>query len=394
MLNKNRLLATLLFFCFSTIVPSGTLAQWQNLDFQTLLEPGIYLSRERWRISPDQIILPQFTQLNPQNSCYRKNMIQFLQQQIINQPVKIKFIKSYAPPHLNRTAQIKFNKTLDLAEFLLRQGWAHLDTQIENPLKTYLVAQTEAQKQRRGMWGSCDNWYTLREKQRLKGKTAYFKSAYKSLLLPVSTGWVKKVLDPNVIELNSGQKIKLQAIRVPEQDSPLKRCWHNEVTKGLETLVLGKKVRLESDHLQLTSKGQQLQRFVWLEGNRWQAPLLLNQYLIEQNWAQLEDAELNLKYVDVLKNSAQTAFRKDSIPSWWLTCGPMLVGNSSTPSRKPPESLVYDEICPIKGNVSGSKKNPKQTYHTPASGWYKRIEAEACFADETSAQAEGFVKVK
>jgi hypothetical protein len=51
-------------------------------------------------------------------------------------------------------------------------------------------------------------------------------------------------------------------------------------------------------------------------------------------------------------------------------------------------------MCRIKGNIAGSKKNPKLTYHTPLSGWYKRIEAEACFEDEASAEAEGFIKVK
>ncbi len=390
MLSKYRFLATLLLL---TLLPGARLTateEWQPVTFSSILNFDTYLSRERWRIKPAHI---QVVDPSVDNgvACFSASFEKFLTNEIQAKPLKVKFIKPYVNRELEREGQIKFNKTQDLSLFLLQQGWAKV-TNNETAPASYHEMQYLAQKERRGVWGECDNWYKLRERQRLKGKTRYLKKNLKHYLTASSTGWVKKVLTPERLEMADGQKIKLQAVKTPNEDSVLSTCWSALLVQELEKLVLGKKVRLEGDQRQLTPTGRYLQRYVWLEGNRWQSPLHINHYLIAQNWAQLEASELNLKYVDDLKSAAKKASLKATPPIWWQQCADQVVAleTASVEVLKP----EFDTTCPIKGNVAGSKKNPKKTYHTPASGWYKRIEAEECFVDEASAEAAGFAKVK
>jgi len=90
-----------------------------------------------------------------------------------------------------------------------------------------------------------------------------------------------------------------------------------------------------------------------------------------------------------------TDVMNEAIPSWWTRCALELVSEDEVISKESEApALKYDDVCPIKGNIAGSKKNPKKTYHTPLSGWYKRIKAEQCFEDETEAGNAGFTKVK
>ena len=89
-----------------------------------------------------------------------------------------------------------------------------------------------------------------------------------------------------------------------------------------------------------------------------------------------------------------SASQENVAPDWWLNCSSQIIKSDENNAESKPPLLEFDPDCPIKGNVAGSKKNPKKTFHTPASGWYKRIEAEQCFADEAAAKSAGFEKVK
>ncbi|NCP67438.1 hypothetical protein GW756_02045 [bacterium] len=394
MLSKYRLLATLLILCYLSASPRLVWANWQKLELQTLINPGLYLSKERWRINPSDIVIPAMQQVDYTNQCYQKRFENFLKTKIINKPLKIKFSQEYSSQALYREGQIKFEGKYGLAEILLENGWAQLSENTEKPLKPYHDAQIRAQVNRRGLWGECDHWYNLRERQRLRGLTNYLAVENRSMLSNVSTGWVSRIISPDLIELSNGQKIKLQALGIPKQKSELQSCWQDQTVKELESLLLGKKVRLEKDQLQLTTTGRILQRYVWLEGNRWQSPLFINEHLISHNLALLDQTQLNLKYVDRLKSAALSASQENVAPDWWLNCSSQIIKSDENNAESKPPLLEFDPDCPIKGNVAGSKKNPKKTFHTPASGWYKRIEAEQCFADEAAAKSAGFEKVK
>lgn len=356
-----------------------------------ILETDLYLTKDRIRVELSDIKLVRSNDTTHQNQCYQRELKHFLKKALINSAIKVKWSQQYRATDIYRQAEIKIQDNKDLGLILLRQGWAQLEPDSEKTNKFYLNAQISAQAQRLGRWGSCDNWYELRERQRLKGKTSYLKPNAKTYLDSVSYGWVTKIIEPHIYELENGQRLELQGVKAPDKKSAVYACWQKALLPELESLLLGKKVRLEADNIHLSARGQRLKRYVWLEGNRWQSPILINTWLLNKNYAQLNKDELILKYVETMNEAALN----EAPPLWWAQCAGTLVSNvqeEEVAALVAP--LEYDESCPIKGNISGSKKNPKKTYHTPLSGWYKRIEAEQCFVDEAEAEAAGFVKVK
>jgi len=389
MLRKYTYLATLLLICFLSDLMTLSQAKWEKVMVQEILHLDTYLMADRKRIQMPLINIQRDT--NPSNYCYQHKLEEFLKMTLLEETLKIQFQEHYQPTDLYRFAKIKIEGNVDLAEVLLAQGWAQIIPTTQKVDKTYKKAQKIAQKNRLGQWGACDNWYNLRERQRLKGKTDYLKESSKTYLDTISYGWVTNIVAPHIYELENGQKIELQGVTTPAKESEIYACWHKTLQPELENLLLGKKVRLESDQLHLTAQGRKLKRYVWLEGNRWQSPLLINKWMLANNFVQLKRHELNLKHVDLMN----TDVMNEAIPSWWTRCALELVSEDEVISKESEApALKYDDVCPIKGNIAGSKKNPKKTYHTPLSGWYKRIKAEQCFEDETEAGNAGFTKVK
>lgn len=366
---------------------------WEKHSINAILQHHVYLTENRYRLSPLGIEIPSSSQIDRHNQCYVRLLERFLQLQVQGKTLKVKY---QSPPNLrqlNRQAYLKFDGQYDLAEFLLRQGWAKTNQQAHEHAQLYQAAQVEAQKAKRGLWGACDGWYHLREKQRLQGLTRYFPSHHRGHLAS-SAGWVQTVPASNVLELSDGLKVRLQGLKMPATDSPLGRCWNDYVKTELEHLVLGKKVLLEKDLSQLTLRGRQLQRYVWLPGYKWRDEMLLNEYFLQQGWAQLDEETIDKKYYTRMHTAAQQVWDADAPPAVWQQCATATRLQAVANQTAPAPTLEYDVDCPIKGNIAGSKKNPKLTYHTPLSGWYKRIAYEQCFADEAEAEAAGFTKVK
>jgi hypothetical protein len=118
MLSKNRFLATLLILCYLAPSLSPVWANWQTVNLNALLEPGLYLSQERWRIKPAQIVMTNQATENHLNKCYQRSVENFLNHYVINQGLKVKFSKKYQSFDLYREAQIKLLDKTDLSEFL------------------------------------------------------------------------------------------------------------------------------------------------------------------------------------------------------------------------------------------------------------------------------------
>lgn len=395
MLNKTVFLATILLFTLGTSVGTLQSKPLNTTQIEALIDNGLYLSTERWRVRPRYIKIPSQFKLGRATQCYQTQLEHFLETQLLGQAIKINFDKEYKSTQLYRTGTIKFAEKYDLAEFFLKHGWARIqtDTVDTKAPKNYLQAQNLAQNNRLGLWGECDNWYSLRETERLKGHSHYFPNSHKQYLASNTMGWVEKVLTPNTIVLDSGQKIQLQGIALPNDNTPLSLCWSDWVRKALTKQLIGKKIELEYDHLELTSQGQRLQRYVWLKEVHSQNQKLLNALMVREGWALLDRDQLNLKNITLMNEAEQAFIAKTKPPEWWLQCAPIIMTENQTLQAEA-EKLVYDENCPIKGNISGSKKSPKKTFHTPLSGWYKRIEVEQCFKSEDEALKAGFIKVK
>jgi len=395
MLSKTFFLATILLFAFGVNLKSTQAGALNKTRIEAIIDNGLYLSAERWRVRPRYIKVVSQFELDSSTQCYQARLEKFLKTELQGQVVKIDFDKNYNSTQLYRAGKIKFNGKYDLGVLLLKNGWAQVKTDnisAEVP-KSYLQAQDFAQAERLGMWGECDNWYELREQERLQGHTTYLAKNQKHYLGSSSMGWVRKIINPHTVELDSGQKIQLQAVALPSDNTPLSQCWQGWVYKALEQRLIGKKIEIEYDHLELTSQGQHLQRYVWLKDPHSQNKKLLNALMIREGWAQLDSTQLNLKNITLMNEAEQTFINKTEPPEWWLQCAPSIISESQgTPAEV--KKLVYDKNCRIKGNITGSKKSPKKTFHTPISGWYKRIQPEQCFENEGEALEAGFAKVK
>jgi len=391
MLSKTPLLAIVFSFCFISVVQA---ASWQNYSVKTLLDHQTYLSTDFKRFSPLGITVPSAKAITPANQCFVRQLERFLDLKVRNQTLKVKHESPATKNQLYHRAHLKFDKTHNLAEFLLHQGWAQVTDEDHAYAKTYKQIEVEAQKAKRGQWGSCDSWYKLRERQRLKGQTIYFDEAHKVHLAAISAGWVKAVLSPNLLELQDGAKVVLQGTKTPDVSENLNQCWQQQAVAELEKLVLGKKVLLEKDLSQLTSTGRALQRYVWLPATQKSNPLLLNQHLLTKGWAELDTYTLDKKYAEHMQTAAQQLWQQPKAPAIWQQCATQAVLEPQVEVEVAEPVLEYDAECPIKGNIAGSKKNPKKTYHTPLSGWYKRLAYEACFKNPAEAEAAGFKLVK
>ncbi len=385
MLNKPRLLATILIFtlwipCFveASSIKSKT-------SVMALLEPGVYLTQERWRVKLAFVDIPSHSALGPAEFCYQAALESYLKDQILEKPVHIKWVDVKSQRQLYRQGQLKLHNGSDLALILLEKGWAK--TQGVSVPSAYLERERLAQQQKLGLWGACDNWYALREKQRLNGNVKFYQPAQRNYLDAVSTGWVKAIKSPTEIELDDGQLVHLQGLK-----STANPCLNEATVDFLQYWLVGKKVRLESDGMQFKTKGKRLVRYVWRVGNRFQNDQLVNRTLLGAGRAQIEFTELNLKYVDAMQHASVVADEALQNLDWWHECA--LQSVTSAVEVKTIKPLVFDQDCPIKGNISGSKKKPKLTYHTPASGWYKRLQPEACFVSEIEAEGAGFAKIK
>ena len=92
---------------------------------------------------------------------------------------------------------------------------------------------------------------------------------------------VKRVVDGDTIELESGEKVRYIGVNAPESvkpNSPME-CFGHEASTYNKTLVEGKRVRLEKDVSERDKYGRLL-RFVYLEDGT-----LVNDQLVREGYA-------------------------------------------------------------------------------------------------------------
>lgn len=121
---------------------------------------------------------------------------------------------------------------------------------------------------------------------------------------------VTRVIDGDTIEVErNGEVFKIRYIGVdtPETvkpDSPVE-CFGKEASDFNKSLVLNKKVKLESD-VQDTDKFNRKLRYVNLEDGR-----MVNKILIEEGYAKTLTIPPNVKYAELFRELEQNARRKN-----------------------------------------------------------------------------------
>jgi len=118
---------------------------------------------------------------------------------------------------------------------------------------------------------------------------------------------IKKVLDGDTIELETGERFRYLGIDSPEANDR----WGPEAKKFNEEMVLGKKVRIELDQTKLDRYGRVL-GYIWVD------KILVNEALVERGYAKviLIKGEVKPKYLERLQRAE--AWAKQNHDGVWF----------------------------------------------------------------------------
>lgn len=124
---------------------------------------------------------------------------------------------------------------------------------------------------------------------------------------------VKRVVDGDTIELESGQKVRYIGINTPETVDPRKpvECFGHEAKKENVKLVEGKTVRLEKD-VSEKDKYNRLLRYVYIDD------IFVNNYLVRNGFAQVSTFPPDVKYLSLFVSSEKEARKKNL--GLWQSC--------------------------------------------------------------------------
>lgn len=124
---------------------------------------------------------------------------------------------------------------------------------------------------------------------------------------------VKRVIDGDTIELETGQKVRYIGMNTPEIHNPKTpiRCFGIEAKNKNQELVEGKTVKLEKD-ISETDRYGRLLRYVYVDN------IFVNDYLVKEGYAIIDTFPPDVKYVDFFLKSQQKA--REQNKGLWKTC--------------------------------------------------------------------------
>ncbi|MDP3997654.1 MAG: thermonuclease family protein [bacterium] len=201
---------------------------------------------------------------------------------------------------------------------------------------------------------------------------------------------VKRVIDGDTIELETGQKVRYIGIDTPETVHPDKpvQCFGKEASAKNTSLVAGKRVRLEKD-VSETDRYGRLLRYVYV------GDTFVNDYLVRQGYANSSSYPPDVKYQEQFKQAEQEA-RVNKRGLWGSACsdGSGSASSGAAIVAPAPDTQPTTPQCDIKGNITGEK-----IYHVPGCASYDKTvidtsSGERYFCTEAEAVAAGWRKAK
>lgn len=124
---------------------------------------------------------------------------------------------------------------------------------------------------------------------------------------------VIRVIDGDTIEIEGDITVRYIGVNTPETVDPrqTQQCFGKEASNKNKELVEGKLVRLERD-ISETDRYGRLLRYVWLDD------LLINDYLVQEGFAQASSYPPDVKYQELfLKSQAAAQQNKKGL---WAAC--------------------------------------------------------------------------
>jgi micrococcal nuclease len=191
--------------------------------------------------------------------------------------------------------------------------------------------------------------------------------------LKYTSAVVKRVVDGDTFELETGEKVRMIGMNTPETVKPGSpvEAYGKEASEFTKRNLTGKKVLLFADAGDKDKYGRLL-RYVFIVGEQ----EMFNEKLLLEGYANLSTVPPNVLFADRFLEAERSA-RANKKGLW---SGRAETAVSAAQSCSNPR---------IKGNINS--KNEK-IYHMPGSAAYEETKAEQLFCSEKEAQAAGFRK--
>jgi micrococcal nuclease len=198
---------------------------------------------------------------------------------------------------------------------------------------------------------------------------------------------VKRVIDGDTVELESGEKVRYIGIDTPETLDPRKpvQCFGKEAAAKNRELVEGKRVRLEKDVTD-RDKYSRLLRYVYVDKT------FVNLELVKQGFALSYTYPPDVKYQDLLVAAEKEA--REAGRGLWNSCPVPKENVGLSPTGIQVSNM--DSGCKIKGNIGATGE---KIYHLLGCGSYDKTKidesrGEKWFCSEDEAVSVGWRKAK
>jgi len=198
---------------------------------------------------------------------------------------------------------------------------------------------------------------------------------------------VTEVIDGDTIMIDGSTRVRLIEIDAPE----VGECYYSESKEALSNLVEGEYVRLEKDVSGVDGFGRLL-RYVFLPQEDTMDDIFVDNYIIEQGFADIREASQDKRYREILIHGRNEAVAMEK--GMWSACEQELEEEMEKFETDNPPS---DPNCVIKGNIS--EHGYGKTYFPPGCANYKRTKidfekGDMYFCTEEEAEAAGFTKAE
>lgn len=131
---------------------------------------------------------------------------------------------------------------------------------------------------------------------------------------------VKRVVDGDTMELNTGEKVRFIGVNTPETHHPTKpeECFGKEAETFTRGFLEGKSVRLERDVSDKDQYGRLLRYVYLLPEASTEAELFVNKTLVEEGYALADTFPPDVKYKDVFLEAQRSA--REMNKGLWNAC--------------------------------------------------------------------------
>jgi len=373
---------------------------WREVSVANIVDNQTLLLEPYEIISIDNVITSKINTKQRDEKVAARSLRNFLQT-IKGQKIRIKIGKN--------DQKIILEDGQDLRLVILKNGWGRYLHGNKKTKNIFYEAQENAKKGKKGIWKSTDQDRFLSYFYR-NGWHQKARKKFREFLQPTSVGVVTKVISGNEILVDGDISVRLIGIKIPPEESQgtAHTCFREKSKDFLSKTIEGKMVWLIKDRTQINDYNS-LDRYVFLPDQKKtlkisanQEPVFINKLVLKNGFGKWEK-NVNTKYEKTLQKAFSPIYKKPT--GAWKECLAEIAKNddrmveniiktAKEDKKTTIETLKYDEKCPIKGTTSGTKKGPIKRYHTPKSGWYKRLKNPRCFTNEAEAKEQGFVKVK